>query len=456
MAKLKSINPACGKVIGMVSISTPAEIKSKVEMARKAHTNWKEVILKDRLKLIKKIRDEVAKDKTKIADLTTIEMGKPISESLPSVASNIQSIDWWLEYSEKILKPVTTINNQTETHQIVYEPLGVAAVIAPWNFPSGNMLGPVITNLIVGNTVVFKHSELCPLTGRYLAEIFNKILPKGVFNLVTGDGKVGEELANQDINLIYFTGSYPVGQKLYEIAAKKFIRAFLELGGSAPGVVFADANLDTISENIFGQRFHNNGQVCSSLKRLIVEKSIANDVISRLSKILATKNIGDPFDSDTDFGPLASLKQLERAKVQLEDALNKGAKIVARLDIPKNSKGAFFSPVILNHLNKNMKVWTEEVFAPILPVFTFETESEAVEMTNDTKFGLGGYVYTKDPAKAMRIAEKIVTGNVSINGPEYYRHENPFGGAKFSGIGRQKGTHGLQDLCNIKVIAHKK
>ncbi len=456
MAKLKSINPANGEVNGEVKISISTEITSKVAAARKAYATWREVGLKDRLKFIKSIRNEVAKNKSEIAKLTTMEMGKPVSEARPSVESNLRAIDWLLDNSERILKPETTISSPSEIHQIFYEPLGVVAAIAPWNFPSGNMFIPVLTNLIVGNTVVFKHSELCPLTGEYLAKIFTKILPKGVFNLVNGDGKVGEELANQDVDLIYFTGSQPVGHKLYETAAKKFIRAFLELGGSAPGVVFADADLGQLTKSIFDQRFHNNGQVCTSLKRLIVEKSIADDLIDRLSKMLSAKKIGDPLKKETDFGPLASEKQVGRAKVQLEDALSKGAKIVAKLELPENLKGAFFAPVILKNIRKNMKVWTEEVFAPILPMVTFNSEKEALELANETPFGLGGYVYSSDKKKAERVARQIVTGNVSINGPEYYRHQNPFGGAKISGIGRQNGSLGLHNLCNIKVIAHKR
>lgn len=231
--------------------------------------------------------------------------------------------------------------------------------------------------MIVGNPVVFKHSEECVLTGKLIDDIVKSCgLPEGVFSEVYGDGGVGEILLNQDIDLVAFTGSTKTGKLIYELAGKKFIRALLEMGGSAPGVVFGDVNVDEVVQFVFSQRFMNNGQCCDGLKRLIVHKSLFNKVVQKLKEILESKTIGDASDS-YDFGPLSAKRQLNLLVSQVSDATNKGAKVITGGKLPKDLQGAYYLPTILTDIKSDMRVWKEEVFGPVLPVISFETEEEA-------------------------------------------------------------------------------
>jgi acyl-CoA reductase-like NAD-dependent aldehyde dehydrogenase len=251
MNALVSINPSTYQEIGSVEISTPAEIKHKVELAQKAKQGWKELGVNKRVALLRKVFEEVKLRKEEIALLEAREMGMSITDALIDVDGTLDYANWYFDNAEKYLSPETTFESETEIHQVIYEPIGVAALIIPWNFPLANIVWGGLQSLICGNTVVMKHSEEVPLSCKLLEQIFtNHHLPEGVFNVVYGDGEVGKMLVHENIDLITFTGSTNVGKQLYELAGKKFIKAVVELGGSAPGIVFADANLDVATENV--------------------------------------------------------------------------------------------------------------------------------------------------------------------------------------------------------------
>jgi len=340
-------------------------------------------------------------------------------------------------------------------HKIVYEPFGVAAVIAPWNFPFSNFMWGVIPNLIAGNTVVFKHSEECPLMDKLIDDYMKTAkLPKGVFSQVYGDGKIGETLVNQEIDFIWFTGSSKIGKKLFELAGKKFIKAVLELGGSNPHIIFSDVKVDDkLIADIFSARFSNNGQVCDSLKRLIVHESLFNQIVEKLKTRVEKAVIGNPMDKKTELGSLVAKRQLDLLKQQVEDAVKKGAKLITGGKEPKGLKGAYYSPTILANIKWNMRVWKEEVFGPVLPVVSFKTENEAIELANDTEYGLGAKVYSKDKKRALRVAERLQAGCIDVNKGNHWLTCNPFGGYKCSGMGREHGRIGYQELTQIKVIS---
>jgi len=330
----------------------------------------------------------------------------------------------------------------------------VAAVITPWNFPFGMAIWGIIPNLIAGNTVVFKISEECPLVGELIEKVMNNHdLPKGVFSEVYGAGDVGKILSESDIDLIWFTGSTKVGQMLYKTAAEKFIKVVLEMGGSNPCIVFEDADLQNSLNTIYNGRFQNCGQVCNNIKRLIVHESISDEVVLRLKEIVETKQIGNPLDKTNDIGSLASERQLKLLKEQLQDALSKGAKIVIGGKNPENLKGAYFEPTILTNITEDMRVYNEEVFGPILPVVIFKTEKEAVELANDTIYGLGSRVISRDIERANRVALQIEAGTVEINQGSRWLPCNPFGGYKKSGMGREHGVAGFRELCQMKVVS---
>jgi len=453
MSKLISTNPAKNyEVIGEVDISTDKEIKEKVELANKAKLKWKELGVKKRIELLKPIYEEFKKRKDEFPSLTTKEMGKPIVEA--GVDGSLEKFKWFLENGEKALTDEITHKDEKSMHKIVYEPYGVAAVITPWNFPFSMFIWGTIPNLIAGNTVVFKISEECPLTGKLIEEIMNsKDLPEGVFSEIYGDGNVGQKLAESDVNLIWFTGSTKVGKLLYKIAAEKFIKVILEMGGSSPAVVFDDVDVSDIISEIYVERFRNCGQVCDAIKRVIVHESIFDEVVEKLKEEVEKKIIGDPSDEKTQIGSLVAKRQLDLLESQVKDAINKGAKIITGGKTPENLKGAFYEPTILTNITKDMCVCTEEVFGPVLPIVTFKTEEEAIELANDTLYGLGSRVYSKDLERARRVASKIEAGTVEINHGSRWLPCNPFGGYKQSGMGREHGIIGFRELCQIKVIS---
>ena len=330
MAILISTNPAKNyKKIGSVSVSTPQEIKRKVDQANKAKSDWKELRATKRRDLLLPLFREFQRRKKEIALLVTREIGKPITESLSDLDWDDEYFNDFLKNGPKYLKNETTHKKGRVVHKIIYEPIGTAAVIVPWNFPYANFLWGVVPNLIAGNTVVFKHSEECPLVGRLCEEMMNKLkLPKGVFSEVYGDGKVGEILVKQKIDFIWFTGSSKIGKQLYEIASKKFIRSTLEMGGSNPAVVFEDINVDEIIDQLYSGRFSNNGQVCDAIKRLIIHEKVFDEVVEKLKKRVEKAVVGDPEDKKTDLGSLVAKRQLETLESQVEDAIEKEAKII--------------------------------------------------------------------------------------------------------------------------------
>lgn len=455
--KITSINPANYKVIGKVDFSSEKEIVEKVKKANTAKKSWKDLGIEGRIKSLREVIDKFAKSKEKFAQLATREMGMPITQSRFDVDEAVRYFKWYLDNAKKYLYPETVYEGDKAIHKVFYEPYGVAAVITPWNFPLSNFVWGAGQNLIAGNTVVYKTSEECVLFGRLLEKIVNGSgLPEGVFSEIYGGGETGDFLIHQDINLISFTGSTKVGKHLYKVAAEKFIKAVMELGGSAPGIVFADANLDEVIETIYLNRFTNCGQMCDALKRLIVQENVFDEVVERLRKKLDTLKVGNPEDEETDIGPLVSKRQLETLEEQVQDAIDKGAKVITGGKRLKKLNGAFYEPTILIDVTKDMKVWQEEVFGPVLPVVSFSTDDEAVRMSNDTKYGLGSYIYTKDKKKVLEVVSQIDAGMISVNNATYLQPCSPFGGYKDSGIGREHGKFGFAELTQVKIVAIEK
>ncbi len=455
MAKLISTNPAKNyQVLGSIDISSPKEIAGKVVKARAAASRWKNLGVAKRIAMLRPLCDEFIKHKEEIALLVTREIGKPISESRSDLDWDKGYFQDFLTNGVRYLQDEVTYHKGENIHRIVYEPLGVAAVIVPWNYPFANFLWGVIPNLIAGNTVVFKHSEECPLVGKLLDEMMVSLhLPDGVFSQVYGDGRVGESLAQERIDLIWFTGSTAVGKKLYEIAGRKFIKGVMEMGGSNPAVIFGDVDVKKIIGQLYSGRFMNCGQVCDATKRLIVHESLFDRVVEKLKTRLASVKIGDPEDDATELGSLVAKRQLELLEAQVADAVTRGARVVVGGKRPEGLKGAYYMPTILTNVKGTMRVWKEEVFGPVLPIVSFKTEEEAIALANDTLYGLGAQVFSKDVNRALRVANQINAGCVDVNEGNHWQPCTPFGGYKGSGKGREHGKHGFQELCQIKVIA---
>lgn len=457
--KIISTNPAKNyEVLGERESSTPEEIREKVEQAHRAKKEWKEMGLQRRLDYLQKVYQVFKEHREEIATLSTKEMAMPKSvRDMFDIDAGFHYFKWYLDNAEKYLSPEISYEDDATINTVYYEPTGVGAVISPWNFPFCNFVWSVIPNLIVGNTVVFKHSEECFLTGELIEKLIQQVgLPTGVFAEVYGAGDVGDTLVHENVDLIAFTGSTKVGHYLYKVAAEKFIPVLLELGGSAPGVVFEDADVSQVVESVYFNRFANCGQICDGLKRLIVHEGKFEEVIDALKKELENKKVGDPEDPTTDLGSLVSKKQLDSLLVQIDDAIEKGAKVEIGGKQPEGLDGAYYLPTLLIDVTKDMKVWKEEVFGPVLPIVTFTTEEEAIALANDTSYGLGGYIFSKDKERLQRVASQIDTGMVSTNNQLYLQPSSPFGGNKMSGKGREHGKYGLRELCKVKVVATEK
>lgn len=384
-------------------------------------------------------------------------MGMPITQSRIMVERACNYMDWSIQNASKYLSPHISYETDEEINEIYREPYGVAACISPWNFPASNFVWACFQTLIAGNTVVFKNSEEVQLFAQKIESIFDRAqLPSGVFNVIYGDGQVAQHLVKADVDLIGFTGSSHVGQILYKQAAEKFIPAVLEMGGSDPAVVFADADLEKTIPALYAGRYSNCGQVCCALKRLIVHEDLHDTAVEQLKVALSDKKIGDSLDESTDIGPLAAKRQLETLKPQVKDALDKGAQLICGGKEPTGLTGAYYEPTIITGVTENMKLWQEEVFGPVLAVRSFKTYEEAIQLANNTPYGLGSGVYTEDKALALQAAKDIKAGMVKINQTTYGRPENPFGGYKLSGLGRENGAFGFDDVTQVKVIAREK
>lgn len=454
---MKSINPSNYQVLGEVAASNRSDVKKKVKLALDKQKMWVDLGLEKRVRILRRAISGFKARKSDFTLLESKEMGMPINEALADYDGTLDFANWYLDNAYKYLSPETTFESKTEIHQVYREPIGVSAVIVPWNYPFLNFIWGTFQSLIAGNAVVFKHSEEVPLCGKLIEEIMSRHLPKGIFFEVYGGGKIGQMLVEQSVNMVGFVGSSKTGKFLYEIAGKKFIKAVMELGGSAPGVIFDGADIDAAVRSVCEFRLANAGQYCDGLKRLIVHKNIFDEVVEKLASTFSAKKIGAAEDKDTELGPLVAKRQLDLLVEQVKDAKAQGARVITGGNsLEKSLGGAFFQPTVLTKITSEMRVWKEEVFGPVLPVVKFSTEEEAVELANQTTYGLGSYVYTRDIKRAERVARQIQSGMVSINGLNYTTPWNPFGGYKNSGIGREHGKYGFHEVTQVKVVAKPK
>jgi len=456
--KLVSTNPSRGyEVIGEIDASTLEDVTGKVSLARLAAKAWAEIGLEHRIEFVRKLCGIFAAKQDQLATLMAKEMGMPIAQCQQDMCDGITFLKWYCDNAPAYLASEITHETATEIHEVGREPIGVAAVIVPWNFPFTNFVWQVGQNLICGNTVVFKDSEEVPLFGREIEDAFYEAdFPNGVFSEVYGDREIGQALADQNVDILCFTGSTKAGCEIYRKAADKLIPAHLELGGSSPGIVFEDADLDKVIDTIYAFKFLNCGQMCKGLKRLLIHENRVDEVVVKLSAVLARKTIGNASELTTDIGPLVAERQVLHLEEQVQDALDRGAKLQMGGGRPEGLAGAYYNPTLLMNVTKEMRVWKEEIFGPVLPIVTFKTTAEAIDLANDTAYGLGAYVFTEDRRLYREVANAIDSGMVSQNKLNFVQAYNPFGGYKESGIGREHGKYGFHELTQIKVIVAEK
>ena len=458
MATLVSTNPAKNyEKLGEVEVSTEQEIQEAVKNARKANQSWATLPVSERLAYLQRFVDALKSRADEAAKLISQEMGKPISDAKGEVQTAIDDTTWIIENAESVLNPVTVREDENGVIEQHNEPYGVSAAIAAWNFPLTNFKECVLQDLAAGNTVVFKHSEENPLVGKLIDELMQTAeFPEGVFTQVYGAGEVGDILTDQDIDFISFIGSSKVGRTLYKKAAEKFINVRLEMGGSSPGIVFEDVDIETTARQVVSDRFFNTGQVCDAMKRLLVQESIYDEFISAVQKEVESLNFGSPDKEDVSVSCLVAERQVQPILDQINKSVEQGAEILVGGKKAKNMDGAYIEPTLITNVTENMPVWAEEVFGPVLPVMTFKDEAEAIKLANNTQYGLSGYVHTADKERAVRVAKEIKAGQIATNGVHNYYPEVCFGGYKASGIGRTCGPAGLLTGTQIKIITRLK
>lgn len=453
-SEIISTNPGRNfEEIGRVRSSTPAEIDSAVAAARRAASKWGHMTIEERCVYVDRYRGLLEKHAGEVAELQSREMGKPIIESDQELESSVRFLKNQTEKAGKLLAPRildSYTTHQTEAH---YEPHGVAAVIIPWNFPTSQFVANASPVLLAGNAVVLKHSEECILTSRLLASLMEEAgFPEGVFQLLYGDGSVGQALLEKDIDFIHFTGSSVVGKNIYKKAAEKFVPVTLEMGGSSPAIVTEEVDLKKTARSVFYERFKNCGQICCALKRLYVQDTVVDELVQELSAIAEEQVVGDPLKEGTTLGPLAALRQLEQLEDQLSRARRAGASVVSGGRRPAGLQGAYFLPTIVTGTANDSPLIQEEVFGPVLPVMSFQTVDQGIELANDSPFGLSAFVYCEVEATTKRLVRELEAGQVSVNGASYFSNHAPFGGYKDSGIGRVRGDEGLFEATQIKVV----
>jgi len=379
-------------------------------------------------------------------------MGKPITKSLVDASRSVDDAKWYASNAEKSLAPEIL----DSTSSLSWEPLGTVACIKPWNFPVEIVGWCAFPALMAGNSIVLKHSEVTPLTGRQIAQLMHEAgVPEDVFVLVEGTADAGRTLVGSSVDCVSFTGSSAAGKAIAQECAKSLKPSVLELGGSTPAVVFEDADLDLALQKVLGSRFGNCGQACSAAKRLVIERSIADDFVAELSEKAAALKIGDPLDPKTEMGPLATFRQRELLEEQVADTKRKGGRLLIGGKRPpgkERSKGAYYEPTIFSDAPLNSAIWREETFGPVLAVRTFKTEQEAIDLANDTSFGLSAQVYSRDGEKASRVAKQIVSGSVFVNATWAGVNKNPWFGVKQSGWGFEGTAYGFKEFSRPKHV----
>ena len=453
--EIKIINPATEEKITVITKGNKEDVDHAVISAKKAYQSWAFSKKEERIKLLEKLYENYKKRWADIANAITLEMGAPKDFATKlqagTGAAHIKSFIKHLKNFE-FEKP---LGSHAPNQRVIYEPKGVCALITPWNWPMNQVCLKVIPAIASGCTMVLKPSELAPLSSMILAELIDETkFPSGVFNLINGDGALtGDTLTRHpDINMISFTGSTRAGALISQNAASDFKRVSLELGGKGANIIFKDANPDAIEWGAL-RCFKNSGQSCNAPTRMLIEKSNYKESIERLIKFTEEIEVGDPKKDGEHIGPVVSETQYNKIQTLIQKGIDEGAKLVAGgLGKPAGfEKGFFVKPTVFADVNNNMEIARTEIFGPVLSVIPFETEEEAIKIANDTLYGLTNYIQTQDQEKARRVAKKLRSGMVDVNGAGI-AIDTPFGGFKHSGIGREAGAHGLQEFLEVKAV----
>jgi acyl-CoA reductase-like NAD-dependent aldehyde dehydrogenase len=448
---MKLINPATEKETQVLKADHFSSIQSKVRAAQEAQKFWGERPFSERKEIITRFRDLLSENKEELAQILTKEMGKPISQARGEVGATPARLDWFLENTEEVLRCQGVSKGDALEEKITYEPLGVIANISAWNYPYFTGTNVFIPALLTGNAVLYKPSELTSLTGLKMAELLWRAgTPKEIFTPVIGGGDVGAELLKQDLNGVYFTGSYATGLKVAEAASRKLMKYQLELGGKDPSYLCEDVDLQATAEAVADGIFYNAGQSCCSIERVYVNEKIQEAFLEVFLKQVDQFKVGDPQDDGVYIGPLAREAQLKVLEEQVKDAVSKGAKLLRggkRMD----RTGYYFEPTVLINVDHSMKVMQEESFGPIIGIHTVSSDAQAIEKMNDTSYGLAASVFTKDKKRAEKILMELNSGSVYWNTSDRVVPQLPWTGRRHSGVGSMLSRLGIESFLQPKA-----
>ena len=449
---IQVINSTTEEVMGTVPEGTAEDVDAAVAAARKAFVEWSQTSVEERGKYLQLITEGLQARMLEIAELVAKEVGMPLMLST-MIQAGLPSLTFG---SMQEILDSFTFEEEVGNSLIVREPVGVVGCITPWNYPLHQIAAKVAPALAAGCTVVVKPSEIAPLNAFVLAEIVNDSgLPPGVFNLVTGFGPVvGEAIASHpEVDMVSFTGSTRAGKRVSELASQTVKKVALELGGKSPNIILEDADLKKAVPEGVDAAFLNSGQTCSALTRMIVPRAKLAEVENLAVEAAESYVVGDPFADGTKLGPLVSEAQLKRVRDYIRKGVEEGAKLITGgEELPEGiDKGYFVKPTVFSEVTSDMTIAQEEIFGPVLSILPYDTEEEAIDIANDTVYGLAGGVWSSDREHAKKVARRIRTGQIEINGGAF-NPVAPFGGYKQSGNGRELGKYGLEEFLEVKSL----
>ena len=453
-ATLAVTNPATMQRLGSIPNMGTTETRRAIQAAADAMPAWASKTAKERAVILRRWFDLMMAHQDDLAVMLTAEQGKPLAEAKGEIAYAASFIEWFAEEGKRIYGDVIPAHQADKRIVVIRQPVGVVVAITPWNFPSAMIARKVAPALAAGCTFVGKPATQTPYSALAVAELAHRAgIPAGVLNIVTGSAAaIGAEMtSNKLVRKLTFTGSTEVGKKLMAQCASTVKKVSLELGGNAPFIVFDDADLDAAVQGALASKYRNTGQTCVCANRLLVQAGVYDAFTEKLRIAVAALRVGDGLAGVTDQGPLIDANAVAKVEEHIADATAKGAKII------QGGKrhalgGTFFEPTILTGVTARMLLAREETFGPIAPLFKFQTESEAIQMANDTEFGLAAYLYTRDLARTWRVSEAIEYGIVGINTGIISTEVAPFGGIKESGTGREGSKYGILDFTELKYL----
>lgn len=453
--ELQVLNPATEEVLDNVPNGNEADARKAVAAARRAFADWRWVPAVERAEMMHEAARKLRAHYDEIARLSTLEEGKPIPEHEEEIEWTIGTLDYYAELARNYRGRVVPSAERSQLNFVLKEPFGVVACIVPFNYPLLLMIWKVAPALAAGNTVIVKPAEQTPLTTLRLAELVFDHFPPGVFNVITGDGaRVGEPLVTHpDVPLIAFTGSTAVGQRIARLAADRVKRLHLELGGKDPFVIAPDADIETSIEALAYAALLNAGQVCTATERVYVPNEMLEAFIGGLADYVRSLRLGPGVEPTTDIGPLAAAGYRAKVEDHVAEAVARGAKVLAGGRRPDRfERGYFYEPTVLVNVDHRMKCMREETFGPIIPVMGYRDFDEAIQLANDSDYGLGAVLRTNDPRLAKRFFEEVRAGTIWINDPLTDNYGGPFGGMKMSGNARELGEEGLESFLETKHV----